>query len=700
MGEKKDGTCCATSRSQVRTLPLAQSNVIRCGEPDAGSSGLAGEWMQNDAKTALSLRQASLLHRQGKLSEARQMYAQVLAQDKKNFDALQLSGLCCLQLGELQSAVDLLNRAISLRTDISSVFVHRGIAYGRLNQLDKSFADFDKALMLNPGAADAHYNRGNLLRSLGRLEEAARDYRKAASLDPTRTEYLNNLGGVLQALHRHAEALTCYQTIIANDSTSVTALYNCGKVLHDMERYKSAAEMYYRVLALKSDHFDALNNLGLVLHKLRILPEALSSLSLAVKLRPDVAEAHSNLGNVLKDLNRTAEAKDSYSMALYLKPGMREAKLGVASVAAELGNFEEAESIYRELLKNDPSDVSSLCGLSKTRKAEPEDPLFAAIESRLADTSTPTIARSHLLHSYSKICNDVLRFDDAFKSLVAAKALLDLNFDMARHRAYLDELKALFSPSFFEGRKGWGVSDQRPVFIVGMPRSGTTLLEQILSGHSQVVGLGELAQMNLAARQLGMDSGNSTRFSESVLSMDSTDVKQAAELYCRAYENLPRAGIRLIDKMPHNFQHLGLIALLFPNAHIIHCIRNPIDNCLSIFMQSFEDRHSYAADLTTLGQYHRCYQELMAHWRSALPMTIHECHYEAVVNDAEKAAKEAISYLGLQWEPGCLEHQERSRPVRTASRWQVRQPVYKTSVERWRNFEKHLGPLKDSLGID
>lgn len=653
--------------------------------------------MQQKPENVPRLKQAVQLHQQGLLAQARQAYADVLARDSRNFDALQLLGLCCLQQGDLNSALDLLNRALSLRTDVPSVYVHRAIVQGRLDRVQQALDDFGKAIVLNPRAADTYYNRGNLLRGKGRLEEAAEDYRKAFSIDPRRAEYLNNLAGVLQTLNRREEALACYEKLVAVGGSSAAAFYNHARVLHELGRHAEAAEGYAKALSLQPDHFDALHNLGLVQHHLEKFPEALSSLASAARLKPDSAEVHCHMGGLLRDMNRHADAREAYVRALSLAPDLRDAKLGLALIAAGQGRFEDAEETYKDMLKDDPHDVAALSGLANSRKIADGDPLFSAIDSRLAELSLPVADRIRLLHSQSKICNDAGHYDKAFASLLAAKDLKNQKFDMARRLATVDELKSLFTPGFFESRKDWGSDDARPVFIVGLPRSGTTLLEQILSGHSRVTGLGELPGMGQISRQLRGNLSGAGHLSLAVSALTPDSVKGLANQYREAYAGIDDTQLRLIDKLPHNFNNLGLIALLFPKAHIIHCRRNPIDNCLSIFMQNFGDPHPYASDLETLGRYYRTYEDVMAHWREVLPVTIHDCDYESVVDDVENVARSAVSYLGLDWESACLDHQDRARQIRTASVWQVRQPIYKSSVERWRNYEEHLAPLIEAL---
>jgi hypothetical protein len=251
-----------------------------------------------------------------------------------------------------------------------------------------------------------------------------------------------------------------------------------------------------------------------------------------------------------------------------------------------------------------------------------------------------------------------------------------------------------FTPAFFAERRGvFGSPSDVPVFIVGMQRSGTTLTEQIAASHPQVYGAGELEHIRRIAGMIKIGRPEST-----VRQLTSADSLALAGDYLRKVREIGGDALRIVDKMPHNFQYLGLIAILFPKARIIHCTRDPMDNCVSCFTQSFTGHHGYNTDLRQLGLYYREYRRLMDHWRRVLPIPMLEIDYEEMVADQETQSRRLIDFLGLDWDPACLNFHETDRSVQTASRWQVRQPIYKTSVKRWKDYEKHLGPLKKALG--
>jgi hypothetical protein len=342
--------------------------------------------------------------------------------------------------------------------------------------------------------------------------------------------------------------------------------------------------------------------------------------------------------------------------------------------------------------------AEALIGLAQTRKYSEGDPEIALIDNALAQLPPNNPRREVLHNSAGKIFNDIGRFDEAFYHYQQAKVLAGANFDMESYCAKIDMFIQTFTPMFFLERLEFGNSSETPVFVVGMPRSGTTLVEQIISSHPSVYGAGELVHMRILADSLSPPSATPKLFPVAVKSMTKASSFKLAAEYLQVLNHHSASAIRIVDKMPHNFELLGFITLLFPNARIIHARRNPMDNCVSCFMNWFNGSHGYNTDLTKLGTYYRQYARLMDHWRKTLRLRMLEVDYQEMVNDQEGQSRRLIEFLGLEWDPRVLTFYETERSVQTISRWQVRQPIYKTSVSRWRAYEKYLGPLKEALG--
>lgn len=719
--------------------------------------------MPTPAETVLQT--ALWRQKRGELKEAAELYKEVLALDRNNFDAHQLLGLCYFQGNEFSLALAHLNAALATRRDIASVFNNRGLVLKALRQFSDALSDFDQAIKLNKGFADAYYNKANTLVLMRRHKEAIRLFESACELQPQNTRYLNNLASCWAELGNHATALELYRQLITRNNHDLSARLNLahtllalnrreealaaysevinlhpqsveayagrgdvlrelgrldealsdcqeavrlsvtsaeahcsyGNVLSELGRHGEALVSYREAIRLKPDYSAAYNSCGVALKELARADEAIACYDKAIALRPDYAEAYSNRGNALKEVNRLDEAVASYNEAISLKPGYALAWSGLAQVDSEAGRFTDADVKFQKARSLDPKLVAPLCGIANIRKFDSSDPLIREMEDLLSTASLPDRDRAELYHAYGKICNDVGRYDEAFLSYSRGKDLLTAKFDTAAYGEAYSAMKHLFTPEFFAERTAFGVEDARPVFVVGMPRSGTTLTEQVLAGHRLVEGLGELPHLHRIANEIAPYVGHPERFADAVRSLRASDVARMADRYRETYAGTQAGKLRLVDKMPHNFQHLGLIAMMFPRAHIIHCRRSPLDNCVSIYMQNYIDKHHYAKDLTILGQHYRQYEDLMKHWAEVLPVRIHECSYEALVGDFEGSVRGLLSYLELDWDTNCLRFQQQDRQVRTASLWQVRQPLYGTSVNRWQRYEPHLGPLKEAL---
>ena len=368
--------------------------------------------------------------------------------------------------------------------------------------------------------------------------------------------------------------------------------------------------------------------------------------------------------------------------------------LGLADVLVDLGQPAEATALYREALSLDASLVPAFVGLALARRFEPGDPEPARMLELLDSSEKDQQLVSQLRHSAGKAQADLGNYDAAFHLFAAAKGDATRAFSLSTHTIRHDELVERLTPRFFEERKGYGVESEAPVFILGMPRSGTTLTEQIASSHSRVGGGGELGAIGDLMRILA----NGRSHAEALLSLTQAQSRDLARNYLETLARVGGPGLRITDKMPHNFEHLGLIALLFPKARVIHCMRDPIDNCVSCFTHHFNENHGYNTDLAVLGRYYREYRRLMAHWREVLPIRMLDFSYEALIADQEGKSRELIDFLELEWEEACLDFHKTERLVKTPSRWQVRQPIYSSSVKGWKKYQAHLGPLFESLG--
>ena len=505
-------------------------------------------------------------------------------------------------------------------------------------------------------------------------------------------------GIALHNARRFREAERCYQLVLRDNPKHPDALNLMGVLAVEADRFTIAIDYLRKAVAINPRQAIYQNNLGNALFVHSFPEEAIPHLKKAVQLDPKYAEAMCNLGRAYRTIGDAEKARRWFEKALKADAGFLRAKAGLAELAVELGQTEEATEAFRKILALDPWQIEALWGIALARKFEESDPEIQAIEQVLRDPTLRSDQRAPLHHALGKIYNDIGRWEDALGQFIQGKKNKAMKFYMELHRRTYANLRSTFSKTFFAARPGYGHNDERPVFIVGMPRSGTTLTEQILASHPRVHGLGELPDFRKIGQELNYGRPEPEAFSAAVEVMKPKQALKLAERYLRVMKRVPKGAARATDKNPHNYEMLGLIAILFPNAKIVHCRRDAMDTCVSCFMQNFNDSHGYNSDLTVLGQYYREYSALMDHWRDVLPLKFFELNYEDMVADQEGMSRKLIDFVGLEWDDACFDFFNTERTVATPSRWQVRQPIYTTSVKRWKRYEAHLGPLKEALG--
>lgn len=508
-------------------------------------------------------------------------------------------------------------------------------------------------------------------------------------------------GLALQEQGRLREAEASFQAILHHDPAHADANNAMGTLAVAAERIDVAINYFTKALAAAPREVRYLNNLGNALALGGKPEEGVPYLERALQLRPSMYEALCNLGRALRKLGQAGRGLPYLERAAALRPAAPEAHLAWAEALTDLGRGEEAEPLYRAAIDKGGGRAAALYGLANCVRQTPDKNVLAEIEAAEAQLGAAEARAQRALLGYAaaKTCMDLQRPDAAFAHLQRAKAASRARYDMAQHEGRQKRLTGLFNPGFLKSRAGWGEPSELPVFIVGMPRSGTSLAEQILASHPEVHGAGELNYLHDIANQLLFSLGDGGLFVEKIVGLGPAETKALASTYLDKLAALaPGTPRRITDKMPHNFTFVGLVALLLPRARVIHMRRNPLDNCFSIYSNMFSTAHAYADDLATLGRYYRTYAALMDHWRRVLPGMILDVHYEDLVADQEAVTRRMLDFIGLDWHPACLEFFANARSVSTISRWQVRQPIYRTSIERWRPYERHLGPLVEALG--
>ncbi len=531
--------------------------------------------------------------------------------------------------------------------------------------------------------AHQHHQQGN-------LDEADAICGHILQQMPQFAEALYMRGMIAHQRGQNALAVQLAQRAIALAPES-EAIYNLLGVAHfHLRQWDLAIAAYSQALKLHPEAADVHSNLSLALLEAGRPREAEAHCREAIRIRPDFYEALLNLGKCLGLLNRHAEAIEVFWQVVRLQPESIDAHRNLGHALQELGNFDEARQQYEHVLSLNPKDAHAAYSLTKLRRYTAADEAeLSRLETLVAQPNMAAEDRSFLHFGLGKICDDLQQYDKAFVHYATANRLMDRKYDRANHARLVSDNISVFSRQFFAQHQARGSNSQLPVFVVGMPRSGTTLVEQIIASHPAAHGAGELIDIDEIVHYLPQLLGSRQTFPDCVRQLLQEDLANLANRYLDAE--------RVVDKLPWNFMNLGLIALLFPQARIIHCRRDARDSCLSCYFTRFSSLMPYTWDLADLGFYYRQYDRLMQHWRQTLPLSMLEVDYEQLIGDQQGTTRSIIDFCGLPWREECLNFQATQRPVQTASAWQVRQPLYRGSIDRWKRYEPHLGPLMAEL---
>ena len=647
------------------------------------------------------LSDAVTLDQRGNTAAAIAGYEQVLAQEPGNIDALFLLGRAHCVRGELERGAELLGKAVSIAPNYGQAHNLLGMALSRLGRNEEALASFERAVAADPANIAAVVNRGDALADLDRHAEAVTEFEKALALDPRNVAAWCNRGNALQALERDAEAVESFGKALVLDPNLVAAHFNMANALDRLERHEEAIARYRRAIALKPDMADAYINLASPLMALERWQEAVECSDRALELRPNAVQAHCNRGQALFKLERHAESAVNYRAALAIDPDYVRALSRKSVLDYVLGRFDESLASAGRMRTLDPSGAQYYYYLllADTKRFASGDPEIAEMEKLVEDDEAVNESQRKDLHfSLGKIYDSLGEPERSFRHLVAANALQrrQSEYDEAKALALIAETREIYTAEFIAGRAGHGDPSTRPIFIVGMPRSGSTLLEQILAGHPRVQTGGERRDFQEVLIAL-----KGTNAADVTATMTPEEHRRLGAAYLeRATASMPPSD-RFTDKMLGNIIYAGLIHLALPNARIIWARRNPVDCCFSSFSQNFEKGGPrYVNNLGELGRYYRATQDLGEHWRRVLPPGVMiEVQYEDVVSGVEAQARRILDFCGLEWNDACLAFHKVERPVMTASAVQVRQPLYRTSVGRWRPYAEQLKPLFDALGL-
>ena len=533
----------------------------------------------------------------------------------------------------------------------------------------------------------------------GQLDAAERGCREVLALVDDNAVAWHLLGLLCNARGAGREAVEALRRAVRLAPGDAIVLNNLGNVLRGQGEHAEAARAYRRALELRPDYFNARYNLGKALQAAGKAEAAVDALRALVEMAPGDAGAWDALGSALLDAGRAEEALDVHRHALSLDAELADAHNGLGLAYVDLGRFDEAVECFRHALELDPTFTKAALNLTRAKRfAEVGDADLRCLRTMVERADLPAEENADLRFALGKALDDLGEHGAAFRQFAAANAARGAleHFDAEAHARWCERIREVFDAALFERCAGWGLKDTTPILIVGMPRSGTTLVEQILASHPAVYGGDELGALQALANDLPSRLGGKP-YPDCVAKISRSLVRRVGERYVAALRARGGDATRITDKMPANFLHLGLLALALPRARIVHCVRHPLDVAVSIWFHQFTQGHAYSWRLADIGAYYRAYRGLMAHWHAVLPIPVHDLHYEQLVADPEPNVRAMLEACGLAWDPACLDFHRTRRAVHTASAWQVRQPINARAVGRWRAYENELAELRGQL---
>lgn len=607
--------------------------------------------------------------------------------------------------GRMNEAAEAFRRAVEVRPGFVEARVNLGSGYLALDRAREALESFEAVARRRPDLVQAQLGVAAARNALGETEAAVGCYRKVLELDPDNADAHAGIGATLAEQGRLEEAVVACQAAIRLRPDDAKAYATTADIYARQGRLSAAEEACRSAIARDPQDADLRIQLGGVLRDQGRVNEAVAELREAVALSPESPRGHYVLGRALLLEGDVEGAVTCSRRALQLKSDYAEAHNNLGEALLTRGEGSTAVSCFERALELRPDFAVAYENLSQSRRfTRSDEGVVERIKDLIRRGNLSPADQACLHFALGKILDDWGQFDGAFGSFRRGNEIRrrGITFDPDTHQAWVSRIMATFDGGRVEAMgEAFGDPSELPVFVVGMLRSGTTLVEQILASHPRLHGAGELPYFHGVCTRRGRWLGTTTPYPEGVLDLSAAVAQELAQSYLARLRRDTSTAIRVTDKMPANFLYLGLIAILFPRARIVHCRREPFDTCLSIYFQdfTFADGNPYAWDLFEIGRYYRQYVRLMEHWRRVLPGRIHEVHYEALVNDPERISRGLIEHCGLEWDERCLEYYESRRPVHTASSWQVRQPVYRSSIGRWRRYEGHLDELRRGSAV-
>lgn len=510
-----------------------------------------------------------------------------------------------------------------------------------------------------------------------------------------------------EAMRRHqagdlGEAEQLYHRVLELHPGHTSTLNNLGALFLDKGEPAKAASVLESVLSKRQDYPTAQNNLGLALRALGRLKEAMQQFRQALSGQPDFVDALGNLGSALQASGNYEEAEECYARALRLAPEYPPVLANFAELMEWQGHYDAGAKLLENAGVTDPdADPAMLLAYARLqRRLGKSDMLVKRLEAVLEQSHLPASRRQQVHFTLGDLYDDLADYQEAFAHYETANRIKGWSFDARAYSRYVESITTAFDGAAMQSLPRSDSVSEQPVFIVGMPRSGTSLVEQILSQHPDVYAGGERSDIGVFASELIAQPAVSEAYPTGIGQITDDILSRFSRTYLRQGFDDAESSALITDKMPLNYQHLGLIELIFPRARVVHCTRNPLDIAVSCYFQDFADPAlSFSCSLTGIAAHYQDYVRLMDHWRRNSGLRLHELNYERLVESPQASISDLLKFLGLSQEDSCLTFHESGRIARTASHAQVRRPVYRSAVGRHKNYSRFLGPIYSGLGL-
>ncbi|MCK5003178.1 MAG: tetratricopeptide repeat protein [Gammaproteobacteria bacterium] len=610
----------------------------------------------------------------------------------------QVLALC--QQGDFLQAKELLDPLYQNGSLDAQGFFLLGRINGQLGDFEEAVKFFQETVRLQPNSPEMHFALGVGLSKLGRFSEAEDCFKTVLQFDPTHLQAILELAIAEFSQQKLSEAEIHFQQAIDRDPMILRALMGLGRIYHQLSKPDFAINYFKRALEINPNIVDAHYHLGTIYLGQGQIELAEESYKKAQLADPMNVPVHMEMGQLYMTTNKIDLARESFQKALSIEPENLDAIACEAQLHEQLGDIKAAHDRIIAYINKGIRHVG--IGILFAKICRHSDSCVAAanyLEDLLKDSESAAGKNSKIYFALGKLYDHLGEYDKAFSCFQKANDQKTDTFNSIEHAGCISTLIKSCDWNFFLQAPRSTQKTERPVFIVGMPRSGTTLTEQILSSHPEVYGAGEIITFPNIIMSLPGYLGAGTAYPDNLKKLSVDILDALASTYLAEINKLNDSASRVVDKTLANFLYLGLISLMFPNAKIIHCKRDPRDTCLSIYFQNFDESHNYATRLENLGFYYKEYERVMQHWKSMIKTPVYEVQYEELVANQEKISRELIDFVGLDWDERVLDFHKTKRSVVTASYDQVRQKMYTKSTQRWKNYEKHIGSLVNSLDL-